>query len=74
MLVIILIVIAALAALGGFGWGISNFLSNRQSGLDNEKEVAESLPQASSDTSRTSTTASLPTSKAPTSTTNAATS
>lgn len=40
--VIILVVVAALAALGGFGWGISNFLSNRHTAADNEQEISDS--------------------------------
>jgi hypothetical protein len=36
--VVILIVIAALAALGGIGWGLSNLLSNRQEANDTEQQ------------------------------------
>lgn len=37
--VVILIAVAALAALGGIGWGISNFLSNRQTTNDNQQPL-----------------------------------
>jgi hypothetical protein len=38
--VVILIVVAALAALGGIGWGVSNFLSNRQTVNGSEQQQA----------------------------------
>ncbi|MDQ6814869.1 MAG: hypothetical protein M3040_14130 [Bacteroidota bacterium] len=38
--VVILIVVAALAALGGIGWGVSNFLANRQTTNDNEQPIS----------------------------------
>lgn len=40
LMVIILIVIAALAVLGGIGWGVSNLLSNRQAINNTEQEKA----------------------------------
>jgi hypothetical protein len=61
-LVIILIVVAALAALGGIGWGVSNLLSNRQDTNDNEQQQGfiDTIPQTGVDTSTPITTATSP--------------
>ncbi|WP_297820265.1 hypothetical protein [Segetibacter sp.] len=58
--VVILIVIAALAALGGIGWGVSNLLSQRQVSNDIEQQqgFSDTIPQAGADTSTPITTAS----------------
>ena len=51
--VIILIVIAALAALGGIGWGVLNLLSKRQSLAENEQQqqgYLDTIPQDKTDT------------------------
>ena len=55
VLVIILIVVAGLAALGGIGWGVSNFLSNHSTENNPEQEVADTLADKPSDSSLTNT-------------------
>lgn len=52
VLVIILIVIAALAALGGIGWGVSNLLTNKQITNENEQQTGfiDTVPQTVADT------------------------
>lgn len=56
--VIILIVIAALAALGGIGWGVSNLLTNKQAAEENEQQQGfiDTIPQTVTDTSAHTTT------------------
>ncbi|WP_147201789.1 hypothetical protein [Segetibacter aerophilus] len=56
---VILIVIAALAALGGIGWGVSNLLSKRQVSNNNEQQQGsiDTIPQTGIDTSTPITTA-----------------
>jgi hypothetical protein len=51
--VVILIVIAALAALGGIGWGVLNLLSKRQSLAENEQQqgYVDTIPEDKPDTS-----------------------
>ncbi len=50
VLVIILIVIAALAALGGIGWGVSNFLTNKQTANENQQaDVIDTTAQPVAD-------------------------
>lgn len=50
--VIILIVIAALAALGGIGWGVSHLLSNKQSSNESEQSgFADTITTTGTDTS-----------------------
>jgi hypothetical protein len=50
--VVILIAIAALAALGGIGWGVSNLLSNRHASTENEQQLGsiDTIPPAGIDT------------------------
>lgn len=51
--VVILIAIAALAALGGIGWGVSNLLSNKQAANESEEQQGfiDTIPQTGVDTS-----------------------
>lgn len=51
--VYILLIIAGLAALGGIGWGISNFIANRKTSSDNEQvhAINDTNTQKSRDTS-----------------------
>lgn len=57
--VIILIVIAALAALGGIGWGVSTLLTNKQTATENEQQqgFVDTIPQAATDTAPPTTSA-----------------
>ena len=50
--VVILIVIAALAALGGIGWGVSTLLTNKQTANESEQQqgFVDTIPQAVADT------------------------
>ncbi|MGI8634820.1 MAG: hypothetical protein ACR2KZ_05395 [Segetibacter sp.] len=50
--VIILVVVAGLAALGGIGWSVSNFLSNHSTAnTDGQQEVSDTLAERPSDSS-----------------------
>lgn len=60
--VIILIVIAALAALGGIGWGVSTLLTNRQVSDESEQQQGfiDTIPQPTADSEGPKTVSSTP--------------